>query len=368
LYSYDVDATDDDNGDTLSYFLDTAPAGMTINSGSGLIQWTPTDLQLGDHAVTVRVDDVAGSSDTQSFVITVDAATFNEFVVFSDNFESGSLTDQWTQDSQIDWKRATGKKFDGSYAAEVDGSATDATLISAPIDMSGYGSADLTFAWLIEKGFDNNEFLAIDFKNDAGQWIDNVRILNGNVDQENAWHQETVRLEDLPDNYLHSNFQFRFRSTVSSSREDAYVDVVELTATSAALRGAVAQLTPSQELMSGRIGNSSGPLKQYQMESVDTKRWQLALRLNDHSYSHDYYQRIDRAALMVVDRSAVETFSSRSEQRPFQTRTNRASAVIGLYEDLVAKTDQLDRTGFELIDNLFGEIEQLLVEFDLVIG
>ena len=41
-YSYDVDATDPDLGDTLAYSLTVAPAGMTINATTGLISWTPT--------------------------------------------------------------------------------------------------------------------------------------------------------------------------------------------------------------------------------------------------------------------------------------------------------------------------------------
>ncbi|NLX56285.1 MAG: hypothetical protein GXY58_14345, partial [Planctomycetaceae bacterium] len=54
-YSYDVAATDPDVGDTLTYSLVTAPSGMTINSSTGLLQWTPTTL--GMNAVTVRVQD-----------------------------------------------------------------------------------------------------------------------------------------------------------------------------------------------------------------------------------------------------------------------------------------------------------------------
>ena len=69
-YTYDVEATDD-NGDTLTYSLDVAPAGMTIDTASGLINWTPSDAQLGDNPVTVRVADDAGGFATQSFQVTV---------------------------------------------------------------------------------------------------------------------------------------------------------------------------------------------------------------------------------------------------------------------------------------------------------
>jgi len=66
-YAYNVDATDPD-GDTLTYSLTTSPAGMTINSWNGIINWTPT--ALGDYDVTVKVSD-GDLIDNQSFTITV---------------------------------------------------------------------------------------------------------------------------------------------------------------------------------------------------------------------------------------------------------------------------------------------------------
>ena len=71
-YSYDVEATDADTGDTLTFSLDTAPAGMTIDATTGVIQWIPT--VAGSHAVTVKVEDDEEASDTQTFTITVATA------------------------------------------------------------------------------------------------------------------------------------------------------------------------------------------------------------------------------------------------------------------------------------------------------
>jgi hypothetical protein len=67
-YSYDVNATDSD-GDALVYSLTTKPSGMTINSSTGLITWTPTTS--GNYNVTVKVSDVE-LFDTQSFIVTVE--------------------------------------------------------------------------------------------------------------------------------------------------------------------------------------------------------------------------------------------------------------------------------------------------------
>jgi hypothetical protein len=69
-YTYNVNATDPD-GDILIYSLINNPIGMTINSTTGLINWTPTST--GDYTVTVEVFDNGSpvESTTQSFTITV---------------------------------------------------------------------------------------------------------------------------------------------------------------------------------------------------------------------------------------------------------------------------------------------------------
>ena len=82
-YTDTVTATDVDAGQTLSYSLVTAPAGMTINAVSGAISWTPTNAQVGSNSVTVRVTDSGTPALTgdQAFAITVantnDAPTLN---------------------------------------------------------------------------------------------------------------------------------------------------------------------------------------------------------------------------------------------------------------------------------------------------
>ncbi|MEE8577477.1 MAG: Ig-like domain-containing protein, partial [candidate division Zixibacteria bacterium] len=72
LYTYDVDATDPDAGDTLAYSLTIKPKGMTIDTATGLIQWTPTSEQAGANDVVVKVADNRSvpASEIQSFTIT----------------------------------------------------------------------------------------------------------------------------------------------------------------------------------------------------------------------------------------------------------------------------------------------------------
>jgi len=73
LYSYNVRATDPDKEDTLNYSLVAQPAGMKIDSMTGLIQWTPMDTQKATHNVMVKVADSNSTpaSVTQEFEVTV---------------------------------------------------------------------------------------------------------------------------------------------------------------------------------------------------------------------------------------------------------------------------------------------------------
>ena len=71
LYSYDVQATDPNPGDTITFSLDTAPSGMTIVPATGLIQWTPGNSHVGNNPVVVRATDQGGLFDTQDFIISV---------------------------------------------------------------------------------------------------------------------------------------------------------------------------------------------------------------------------------------------------------------------------------------------------------
>ncbi|WP_182865476.1 putative Ig domain-containing protein [Rhodopirellula sp. JC639] len=70
LYRYDVQAVDPDK-DELNYQLIVAPLGMQIDALTGEIQWNAQPSDLGNHSVTVRVDDGRGGVDEQSFLLSV---------------------------------------------------------------------------------------------------------------------------------------------------------------------------------------------------------------------------------------------------------------------------------------------------------
>jgi hypothetical protein len=55
LFTYDVDATDPDQNDTLVYYTNITL--FTINSSTGLINFTPTLAQVGNYSINFSVTD-----------------------------------------------------------------------------------------------------------------------------------------------------------------------------------------------------------------------------------------------------------------------------------------------------------------------
>lgn len=76
-YTYAV-AADDVDGDPLEYTLTSAPAGMTIDSGRGVIQWTPDSTQAGSHDVAIVADDGQGGTARQDYTVVVSIVPPNE--------------------------------------------------------------------------------------------------------------------------------------------------------------------------------------------------------------------------------------------------------------------------------------------------
>ncbi len=208
-------ASSDPEGVIVSY--EWREAGVLIGTGVT----TSIAFAIGTHAVTLTVTDDGGLSTEDTVVITV-AAQPSEIVAFEDGFESS--LGNWTQDAQNDWQRSTSRAFAGSAAAEVDGLANNSELRSPQVNLQGRTNAIITFAWYIESGLDSGEYLAFDVSTNGGvSWTEYAR-LRGNVDPEDVWHTVTTGLTGI------NQLKFRYRGTMSSSSEDAYVDKVRVTA------------------------------------------------------------------------------------------------------------------------------------------
>ena len=118
IYNYDVNATDP-NGSILSYSLLTSPSGMSIDSWTGLITWTPEAPGLYD--VTVEVSDGSGVTDTQTFSIEVEEITIPN------------------RPPEITSSPVTQATVDELYTCDVEATDTDGDSLTYSLDVAPEG-------------------------------------------------------------------------------------------------------------------------------------------------------------------------------------------------------------------------------------
>lgn len=75
-FQYQVQAQDAEP-DTLAFSLEASPAGLTVDAGTGRVDWTPAVGQVGTHDVTVLVEDGREGEARQSFSLEVVATGVN---------------------------------------------------------------------------------------------------------------------------------------------------------------------------------------------------------------------------------------------------------------------------------------------------
>ena len=80
-YAYDVEAT---GTPAPTFSLLVAPSGMTIQTSSGVIAWTPMSSQSGSHTVSVRAQNGVEPAFTQTFTLAVSAPSLGVNDAFAD--------------------------------------------------------------------------------------------------------------------------------------------------------------------------------------------------------------------------------------------------------------------------------------------
>ena len=71
LFVLDIDTSEPANQNGILFSLLDAPAGMSINDRSGMIQWTPSMSQIGTDSITVQAEDLEGLANTLTFNVDV---------------------------------------------------------------------------------------------------------------------------------------------------------------------------------------------------------------------------------------------------------------------------------------------------------
>ncbi|MCO8124984.1 tandem-95 repeat protein [Stieleria sp. TO1_6] len=97
---YQSDLINSEEG-SIKYALTNFPVGATINSGSGLIQWTPDSGDLGDNSFTVTTTDLAGNVRTETFNVNVAEAPKAEIQLVIKDTDGNVVTNLNTGDDFI---------------------------------------------------------------------------------------------------------------------------------------------------------------------------------------------------------------------------------------------------------------------------
>jgi serine protease len=147
--SLQITATDSASGQTLTYSATGLPAGLSINSSTGLISGTPTTAATSN--VTVTAKDTTNASGSTSFSWTVNpvgggcSSPGNK--IGNGGFETGSIS-PWSSTAGVLNNSTAEPAHSGSWDAWLDGYGTTHTdTLSQSVTIPSGCSATLTF-WL----------------------------------------------------------------------------------------------------------------------------------------------------------------------------------------------------------------------------
>ena len=119
--SLQIHATDSASGQTLTYTATGLPAGLSINSSTGLISGTPTTA--GTSSVTVTATDTTGAHGSASFTWTINPASSctPKQLLGNPGFETGSAA-PWTSTAGVINPNSAGETaHSGTWYAWLDG-------------------------------------------------------------------------------------------------------------------------------------------------------------------------------------------------------------------------------------------------------
>jgi putative Ig domain-containing protein len=152
--SLQISASDSASGQTLTYSASGLPAGLSINSSTGLISGTPTTA--GTSGVTVTATDGTGASGSASFTWTVSSSGGGgggctaAQLLGNPGFETGSIS-PWTSTSGVLNSTSSGAPAQaGRYLAWLDGYGTAYTDTVAQKVTIPATCASATFTYWVE--------------------------------------------------------------------------------------------------------------------------------------------------------------------------------------------------------------------------
>ena len=179
--SLQISASDSASGQTLTYSATGLPAGLSINSSTGLITGTPTTA--GSNNVTVTAKDTTGATGSASFTWTINPSSSGctaQQLLGNGGFESGSIS-PWTSTSGVLADTGEGVPAQaGSWLAWLDGYGAAHTDTVAQTVTIPSNCKNATFTYWVEVNStttNTNNKLVLEVLNSSGTVLQTVPVV-----------------------------------------------------------------------------------------------------------------------------------------------------------------------------------------------
>jgi hypothetical protein len=220
--SLQINATDSQAGATLTYSATGLPAGLAVNSTTGLI--TGTFTTAGDYNTTITATDNTGATGSASFTwdITSGSSCTASQLLGNPGFETGTAA-PWTATSGVISDNADEPPYAGKWDAWLDGydhSVTD-TLSQAVSIPSGCTTYALSFYLHIdtkETGKTAKDTMTVQILNSSGTVLATLATFS-NLNAATGYTQHSYSIAA----YAGQSVTLKFTGTQVSSTETSFV-------------------------------------------------------------------------------------------------------------------------------------------------